>query len=57
MSAAWSCLRIIGNVTPEVFFGAGLFGAQKGKGHADQCDMVIPPQPVAAFKVIQTLRQ
>jgi len=49
----WINRRTAGNVNPEVFFKAHSFQHQKGIGQGHQRDMMIPPLPRAAFKMIQ----
>ena len=41
-------------VAPEVFLKACLFGTQKGVGHGDQADMMVPSPPLAALVVVQS---
>ena len=54
ITAAWSRRRIIGRLTAEVFFRARLFAAQEAKGQRDECDVMVPAEPAAAFEVIET---
>src|SRR5215471_19670925 len=49
-----SLLLTWGKVTPEVFFKSGLLRAKESVSQGDQSHMVMPPQPVAAFKVVQS---
>ena len=49
----WINRRTAGNVNPEVFFIADSLKHQKGIGQGHQRDMMIPPLPRAAFKMIQ----
>ena len=55
-SNARSSLRTRGSVqvAPEVFFKARLLGTQKGVGHGDQADMMVPSPPLAALVVVQS---
>lgn len=53
MSSVCRRRRVWGNVTPEVFFCARLFAAQKAESHRDQGHVMMPPQPVAAFVMIE----
>lgn len=54
ITAAWSRRRIIGRLTSEVFFRAGLFATQEAEGKGYECDVMVPAEPAAAFEVIET---
>ena len=49
----WINRRTAGKVNPEVFFIAHPFQHQKSIGQRHQRDMMMPPLPRAAFKMIQ----
>ena len=49
----WINRRTAGKVNPKVFFIAHPFQHQEGIGQRHQRDMMIPPLPRAAFKMIQ----
>src|SRR4030043_817504 len=49
----WINRRTAGKVNPEVFFIADPFQHQEGIGQRYQRDMMMPPLPRAAFKMIQ----
>ena len=54
ITATWSKRRIIGRLTPEVFFRARLFAAQEAEGKRHECDVMVPAEPATAFEVIET---
>src|SRR5450756_742648 len=49
----WINRRTAGKVNPEVFFIVHPFEHQEGIGQRYQCDVVMPPLPRTAFKMIQ----
>ena len=49
----WINRRTAGKVNPEVFFIAHPFQRQEGIGQRHQGDMMMPPLPGTAFKMIQ----
>jgi len=53
MRLAWSIWRIIGRLTPEVFFRASLLAAEETEGQGDEGDVVVPSQPAPALEVIE----
>ena len=50
----WINRRTAGKVNPEVFFGAHSFQHQEGIGQRYQRDVMMPPLPRTAFKMIQS---
>ena len=50
----WINRRTAGKVNPEVFFIAHPFQHQEGIGQRHQRDMMMPPLPRTAFKMIQS---
>jgi len=51
---ACNLFRIVGKVTPGVFFEACLLRAKKRIGDAHQTNVMMPAQPLAAFVMIQS---
>ena len=50
----WINRRTAGKVNPEVFFGTHSFQHQEGIGQRYQRDVMMPPLPRTAFKMIQS---